>query len=266
MKPKEVHSILIEVLEEQIPAPEIDLWPAVQASLVAGDRPTTRQGAEMNLTQVRRALRPAVAIPLALALLLLLLATPQGRSFAQSVLELFTRAGSAPLAVEESQAGAAGTNAAAPTAAPPAPLISVAEAEAQVGFEVGELPSTPQGFEFLGARLYGDYVSMDYMTQGYGHLLIMQSREGYLESDFDQVPAEQVIPVKIGGLDGELAQGSFLVYPGDATARWNPDAAFTRLRWVEDGLWIEIALHGDAHRYLDLERLIDLAESLAIRP
>lgn len=220
----------------------------------------------MNLTRVRRVLRPAVAIPLVLALLLLLAATPQGRSFAQSVLELFTRAGRAPIAVEESRTGAAGPDAAAPTVEPPAPLISVAEAEAQAGFQVGELPATPRGFEFLGARLYGNYVSMDFMTQGYGHLMIMQSKGGFLESDFDQVPAEQVIPVKIGGLDGELVQGSFLVYPGDSTAHWNPDAAFTRLRWVEDGLWIEIALHGDAHRYLDLEGLIGLAESLAVRP
>lgn len=263
---KEIQSILMDVLEEQIPSSEVNLWPAVKAALVAGKHRPNQQGVKVNITKPRRTARFAIAIPLILALLVVLLATPQGRSFAQSLLEFFIRAESTAIPIDETQIELVEPDPAAPTALPPAPLISVAEAEAQVGFNVAELPFVPEGFDFLGARLYGNNVSMDYMTKGYGHLIIMQSHEGFYESDWDRVPADDVLPVKIGELDGELVQGTFVRYPGETTARWNPDAAFTRLRWVDDGLWIEIALHGDAHQYLDMEGLIRLAESLTTEP
>ena len=87
-----------------------------------------------------------------------------------------------------------------PTVEPPAPLISVAEAEAQVGFNVAEIPYVPEGFDYLGARLYGNNVSLDYMTKGYGHMIIMQSQGGFYQSDWDSVPADEILPVKIGDL------------------------------------------------------------------
>jgi len=152
------------------------------------------------------------------------------------------------------------------TALPPAPLISVAEAEAQVGFDLAEFSYVPEGFEYLGVRLYGNNVSMDFMTKGYGHLILMQSLDGFYQSEWDNVPADDVVPVKIGELDGEIVQGTFIRYPGETTATWNPDAAFTSMRWVNNGVWFEITLHGDAHKNLDLARLIKLAESLTTQP
>ena len=109
---------------------------------------------------------------------------------------------------------------------------------------------------------------MDYMTKAYGHLIIMQSQEGFYQSDWDNVPADVVVPVKIGELDGEFAQGTFVVYPEEITATWNPDASIMRLRWVNNGVWFEIAKHGDVHpiEYLDLAGLIKLAERLTIQP
>jgi len=104
------------------------------------------------------------------------------------------------------------------------------------------------------------------MTAGYGHLVIMQSQGGFYQSDWNMVPGDDVLPVKIGDVDGELVQGSFIQYPGENVATWNPDATITRLRWVDNGISIEITLHGDAHHHLDLAGLIQLAESLAIQP
>ena len=86
---------------------------------------------------------------------------------------------------------------------PPAPLISAAEAKAQVGFEFLELPYVPGGFTYLGVRLYGNNVSMDYMTAGYGHLVIMQSQGGFYQSEWNTVPGDNVLPVKIGDLDAD---------------------------------------------------------------
>jgi hypothetical protein len=96
----------------------------------------------------------------------------------------------------------------------------------------------------------------------------MQSQEGFYQSDWDSVPADAVVPVKIGELDGEFAQGTFVVYPGDTTATWNPDAPIMRLRWVNNGVWFEMTKHGGVQpiEYLDLAGLIKLAESLPIQP
>jgi hypothetical protein len=266
MSNKKIQSILKDVLEEEIPSSQVNLWPAVKADLVAGKHQQNQQGDTMNILKPRRIPRFALAILLVLALLVVFIATPQGRSFAQSVLELFTRAESTTFPLEDSQIVSVEPDETSPTALPPAPLISVAEAEAQVGFNVAEIPYVPEGFDYLGARLYGNNVSIEYQTQDYGHLIIKQSQEGFYQSDWGNVPADAVVPVKIGELDGELAQGTFVVYPGETTATWNPDASFTRLRWVNNGVWFEIAVYGDAIEYLDLAGLIKLAESLTIQP
>jgi hypothetical protein len=263
MSEHKIRSILKDVLEKKIPSSRVNLWPAVKANLVAGKHLQTKQGYMMNNIKPRFMPRFALAISLVLALLVLFIATPQGRSFAQDVIELFTRTEEAPIQSEDPQVVPLVSGETIPTALPPGPLISVAEAEAQVGFDVAELPSAPAGFDYLGVRLYGNNVSMDYMTEGYGHLIIMQSQGGFFQSEWDFVPAEAVVPVKIGDLDGELVQGTFVRYPGETTGTWNPDAAFTHLRWVEHGLWIEMSLYGDAHEYLDLDGMIALAESLA---
>lgn len=266
MSNKKIQSILKDVLEEEIPSSQINLWPAVKADLVAGKYQASQQGDTMNTVKLRRIPRFALAITLVLALLLVFIATPQGRSFAQSVLELFTRVESTTFPVEDSQIVSDEPVETSPTTLPPAPLISVTEAEAQVGFDIAEFSYEPEGFEYLGVRLYGNNVSMDYMTKGYGHLILMQSPEGFYQSEWDNVPADAVVPVRIGELDGEIVQGTFVRYPGETTATWNPDASFTRMRWVNNGVWFEITLHGDAHKYLDMAELIKLAESLTIQP
>jgi hypothetical protein len=69
-------------------------------------------------------------------------------------------------------------------------------------------------------------------------------------------------------LDGEFARGTFVVYAGQTSATWNPNAHILRLRWVKDGIWFEMTKFGDAKaiEYLDQAGLIELAESLAIKP
>ena len=219
--------------------------------------------------QIRRSARNGLlklAVAFAVFLFAVTLAsTPRGRALAQTILQFFTRAESNSFPVQAPEMPLSGSDPAAPTAAPPAPLISMAEAERQAGFDAAELPLVPDGFNYLGARLYGDAINTEYEAQGGGgHLMITQSQEGFLQSDWDRVPAEAVVPVKIGELDAEFAQGAFVVPAGEASALWNPSAPIQRLRWVKDGIWVEMAKFGDVERikYLDMNAMIELAERL----
>jgi hypothetical protein len=268
MSNKKIQSILKDVLEKKVPSSQIDLWPAVKADLVAGNY-LNQQGDKMNTQKSHRSSRLYLAISLSLALLIVLFVTPQGRTFAQSVVEFFTRAESTTYPLEDHQIAQVESEPNTATAEPPMPLISVAEAEAQVGFNISELPFVPEGFEYLGARLYGNHVSIEYQVEnGGGHLTIMQSQEGYYQSNWDNVPADAVVPVKVGEYDGEFVQGVFVVYPEETNATWNPDASIMRLRWVANGVWFEITKYGDVHsiEYLDMAELIEIAEYLSIQP
>jgi hypothetical protein len=269
MNHKEIRAALQDELEEQIPSSQVDLWPAVQASLVAGNNNRVQQGAEMKTKRLSRISRWAFAAAMLVALLAAALFTPQGRALSQSIVQYFTQAEATSVPLPAPQIAAGEPDPLAPTAEPPAPLISVDEAETQVGFDVAELPFVPDGLTYLGARLYGDAVSIEYQTEGYdGHLIIMQSQHGFMQSDWDQVPAGAVVLVKIGELDGEFIHGTFVVYAGETVGTWNPDAHILRLRWVEDGVWFEMTKYGNAEAisYLDQDDLVQLAESLAIRP
>jgi hypothetical protein len=267
MDHEKIRSMLQEALEEEIPPSQVQLWPAVKASLVAGRHP--QQGGNMN-TRSHRVPRVATAILATIALLLALaLVTPQGRTWAQSIVQFFMRAEGTITSPPFSQTMAEEGDRVAPTAEAPAPLISAGEAEAQAGFDVAELLDVPDGLTYLGARLYGNAVHLEYETQDRGgHLMITQSQSGFVQSDWDSVPAQAIVPVKIGERDGEFVRGMFVVYAGETTARWNPDAPILRLRWVQDGVWFEMTKQGaaEAIAYLDQEALIEMAERLAIMP
>ena len=259
---KNIKSILQDALEEEVPASEINLLPAVQSRLVAGKKQAFQQGEIMNKAPIKRL---AFAVLTVAALTLISLATPQGRAFAHSVLMFFSRAESDTFELQPSQIIPIETARSDATAVPPSPSISIAEAEAQAGFDALELPSVPDGFNYLGARLYGKSISIEYEAVGAGgNLIIMQSQDGYNQSEWDKVPENAITLVKIGELDGEFVQGTFVVYPNDTSATWNPSAHILKLRWVDNGIWFEITKFGDVApiEYLDQDGMIELAESL----
>ena len=269
MEKENIRSIMQDALEEEMPSSQINLWPAIKADLVAGKNQFTQQGTEMNATLTKRNSRLAFVVLILLVLLVAAFATPQGRSFAQSVLQFFTRAENTSFPVESSQLAEEESEQLQPTAQPPSPLMSVAEAEARAGFKAAVLNTTPAGFKFNGARLYGDNVVLEYEPlAGNGHLMIAQSEKGFNESEWDMVPASEIIPVKVGDSDGEYTQGTFVVYAGDTSATWKPDMAIRRLRWAENGIWFQMTKYGDAAgtEYLDQEGLVELAASLTFAP
>lgn len=265
MNHKKIKSILQDALEEEIPSSHIQLWPTVKANLVLGKHNLPKQGETMNTTNIKRVPRFALGLLVILALLVVVLITPQGRSFAQGIWQYFVPADGTTFELQPSQINLTEPDPSAPTAEPPAPLIGLAEAEASTGFDALELPAVPPGLNYLGARLYGDAISIEYEAQGSGgNLIILQSQDGFYQSDWDRVPADAIVPVKVGDLDGEFVQGTFVVFPGDTSATWNPEAAMLRLRWRENDTWIEMAKYGDVEsiEYLDLVEMIKLAESM----
>jgi len=208
-------------------------------------------------------LRLAFGLSVVAATLAFVFVTPRGRSLAQSALRFFVRTESVTFPLEPSQMTTPDPS--VPTAQPPAPLISIAEAERQAGFDVAELSFVPDGLNYLGARVYDDDVTVEYEAQsGGGSLIIRQSPEGFVQSRWDEIPDQAIVPVEIGELDGEFAQGTFVAYPEDTTATWNPDVPIMRVRWVEDGIWFEMTKFGDveAMAYLDQARLTELAAGM----
>lgn len=268
MDTRSIKSILQDALEDQIPSSQIDLFPSVQARLVARKKTLLQQGERRNR---RRHRRLAISTLTLLALLTIIaLTTPQGRAFAQSLLQFFTRAESDRLPLQPWQIALLEEGQSDSTALPPMPLITiVSEAERLAGFDAAELLSTPKGFTFLGARLYGKAISIEYEAKGSGDSLsILQSRGGYVQSDWDAVPTYEIVPIKIGELEGEFVKGTFVVYPGDRAATWNPEAPVLRLRWVKDGIWFEMTKFGDVEsiEYLDQSGLIELAKNMVYAP
>ena len=267
MENKDIKSILEGAVEQEIPSSQIDLLPAIRASLVAGQQ--FQQGETMKMTTSRRIQRLTFTTLAITALMAIALITPQGRAFAQTILQFFTRSDSNSFPLQPSQIANHPEDESVPTAVPPASLISVAAAEARAGFDAAELSVVPEGFEYLGARLYGNAISIEYgVPGGGGNLILMQSKEGFVQSDWDKAPAEAVVPVQIDGLNGEFVQGTFVVRPGETSATWNPDAPILRLRWLKDGISFELTKFGDveAIEYLDQAGLIALAESLTTVP
>jgi hypothetical protein len=261
MDKKNIQSILRNAVEHEVPSSQIDLLPHVKERLVAG---TVQQGEKMNSTNPRRLSRVALATVSVFALMAVAFITPQGRAFAQSILQFFTRAESNSFPVEVIE-----PNPLELTAEPPASLITVMEAELRAGFDVAELPFVPDGFKYLGARMYGNAVSLEYEAQGGGgNLILMQSKDGFIQSDWDKVPAEAVVPVKIGDVDGEFAQGTFVVMAGESSATWNSSAPILRLRWSKGGIWFDLTKYGDVEviEYLDQQGLIELANRITTNP
>jgi hypothetical protein len=266
MDNKEIQSIIQEAVENEIPTSEIDLWQTVKASLVEKQ---TRQGVKMNTAKSRGVLRLAYATLVIAALLTLAFLTPQGRAFAQNVLQLFTRAESKERPLPQGQIVSTEDMQDSPTAQPPAPFVDIAQAEQIAGFDTKELPVVPHGFEFYGAMPIENGISIQYQAQGNGgQLVINESTNGFMQSDWDQAPEDAITQAQVNGFDAEIVQGAYVVYPGESVAKWNPDAPILRLRWIEDGIWFEMAKFGgvESIAYLNADGMIELAESMTYMP
>src|SRR5258708_11317856 len=100
MDSKNLISILQDALEDQMPASQINLLPAVQARLVARNTSLLQQGEKMKKIRTKRLVFSVLTL---LALLTVTLLTPQGHTLAQSILQFFVRADSDTLPLQPFQ-------------------------------------------------------------------------------------------------------------------------------------------------------------------
>src|SRR5688572_24222400 len=233
MDNKIIQSILQDVLEEQFPSSQIQLWPAVEVSLVAGKHPLAQRGEKMDSPKRRRLQRTAFAILIIAALLTIAFITPQGRAFAQSILQFFVRTETDTLPVppvptepvtwvEMTPGVVHPTKTALPPMAIfaddcgdfPNPTCSVEQMREKVDFEVKELRSIPEGMYFIGATGGPDTVFLKYeFENNSGGLTIFEERwSGQPAEGTSEVGASAIVePVHIDDLDGEYFRGSFVM-------------------------------------------------------
>jgi len=231
----------------------------------------------------------------ALSVIAFILLTPQGRAFAQTIFEFFTRTDqeSFPLSDEEVDL----FYAPAPTYAlslvevtPSSPMSNYCSTPEEVGtyeceiqrvenelkIDLKEFSAMPPGWAFAEISFYSsiplatinNVVTVSYKTSGAYLFLRQGNGEFPPDSDWEKVPSSAVQPIKIGDYHGEYVNGSFGLGNGDTKLTWNVTGADQRIRWRESVRWFEIlAFSGPGTSgYLDRQALITLASAMVYQP
>jgi hypothetical protein len=283
MDSRNIQSILQDALEEQFSSSQIQLWPAVEASLVAAKYPSV-QREEKIASQKRRGLqRTAFAILILTVLLTIVFITPQGRAFAQSILQFFVRTESDTLPVPTEPANwvemTPGVVHPTRTALPPmavfaadcgdfsttGPTCSVQQIREKVDFEVKELGNIPEGMYFIGATGGPDTVFLKYEFENHsGGLTIFEEHwSGRPAAGTSEVGASAIVEkVQIGGLAGEYFRGSFVMQAGESVTTWDPDFNAETLRWVDGDTSYTLQYDFTIQEPIGKEGLVALAESM----
>ena len=266
MKNDNLKTILTELAEQTAPTSEINLWPALQDQLVTSEW-KLEKGKKIMKTPFaqkmffRRAILALLAIAIAFAILL---ATPQGRAWAQSILRFFTRAESDALPVQPFQLTPIPTLAPENTPEGPFPL-TVDKAQALAGFQI-LLPADTKGHNFYGAEYdpARAAVSINFSDPdiGFGNGLLIT--EQLLASPQDIIPLQGVVgasapveTVQIGDLSGEYVMGVWNLT--DNGPVWVAEPSLQTLRWKTDKMFLEIVYMGTKLSKADL---IAIAESM----
>ena len=266
MKNDNLKTILTELADQAAPTSEINLWPALRDQLVASEW-NLEKGKKIMKTPFaqkmffRRAVLALLAIAIAFAILL---ATSQGRAWAQSILQFFTRAESDTLPVQPFQLTPFPTHAPENTPEGPFPL-TVDEAQALAGYQV-LLPADTKGHNFYGAEYdpVRAAVSINFSDPdiGFGNGLLIT--EQLLASPQDIIPLQGVVGasapveiVQVGDLSGEYVMGVWNLT--DKGPVWVAEPSLQTLRWKTDKMFLEIVYMGTK---LSKDDLIAIAESM----
>jgi hypothetical protein len=288
MDDKKIRIALHDALETKIPSTSVHLWPLVKASFTAGN---IQQGKKMKPTQ-RRITFAAMAM---VVLLIIVLVTPQGRAFAQLVIQFFpiTDQKSFPIPTEqvlpipqtptppaakilplEAVAASQTTPTTIPDADCSSPTSSnsyacqVKAAEAGAGFNAREFPDDPKGMKFSSAAYLPSTgeINMEFVANtGGGYLYLRQGIYDFQAqvNDWGKVPADAVERVTVNGQYAEFVSGGFVAYPNATEAVWEP-GGWLRLAWRDGSRWLILEKRGDPYpiEWITKEQLIQLAEGL----
>jgi hypothetical protein len=282
MSRSKITSLLHRLAEEAIPSAEVDLWPVVQPRLetrkahAKGDFSMKR-----SFAQYRRLYWIAAPILFVLIIAAVLLLTPQGRAWAQSALQFFTRTESETIPAPTSEplvwvyltpGVPAPTMTPLPPRAPFAadcgdyrePRCSVEQMRSKVDFTVKELASIPEGMYFIGAtggpeEAFITYEKADH--SGFISLIELPWTGGSEQKGFEVAPGVEVEDVPVGSATGEYVRGSFGYMAGETVETWHPDTGQETLKWIEQEVYYTL-IYISSITPLGKEGLAALAESL----
>lgn len=264
MDNNEIQSIIQDAVEDKIPSSQIDLWQTVKASLVEKQY---QQGVKMNTFKSRRVSRLAFTMLTVVVLLALTFLTPQGRAFAQNILQFFVRADQDRYPLQAWQmTPPAQTSTESPF------KYSVQEAESLAGYDVLSPVEIPFGRVFVGASYDEKY---HIVAQAFGQSadslevsLWQQPLEYYQPCGDISQPCDNMLgsnlagasadiqTVQIGDLTGEYVEGVWNLT--DNGPVWEPTPFLKTLRWKNDTMIFELVGGIDQTR----DDLVKLAESI----
>lgn len=292
MDSKNIKSILQDVLEDEMPAAEIDLLPAVQSCLVAGKKSSLRQGGKMNQIRMKNLVYSGIAF---IALLVFTLVTPQGHAFAQKMFQFFaiTDAKSFPLPTEmvfpvpetptpppaqllplepvqvsQSTPSATAATSCSSSTSQATYFCQIKAAEVQAGFDAREFPYDPKGLKFSTADFIPETgeIRMEFeVITGGGYMYLRQGIADFpVRTDpWGKAPSDTVEQVSVNGQYAEIVSGTFVVYPNATSAVWEPGGQLS-LAWRDGSRWFALEKLGDPYpiEWITKDELINLAESL----
>lgn len=264
MDNKEIQSIIQDAVEDKIPSSQIDLWQTVKASLVEKQY---QQGVKMNTIKSRRVPRLAFTTLTVAILLALTFLTPQGRAFAQNILQFFVRADQDRYPLQAWQmTPPVQTSTESPF------KYSVQEAETLAGYDVLSPVEIPFDRVFVGASYDEKY---HIVAQAFGQSadllefsLWQQPLEYYQPCGDISQPCDNMLgsnlagasadiqTVQIGDLTGEYVEGVWNLT--DNGPVWEPTPFLKTLRWKNDTMIFELVGGIDQTR----DDLVKLAESI----
>jgi hypothetical protein len=264
MDNNKIQYIIQDTVEKEIPASEIDLWQTVKASLVEKQY---QQGVKMNTIKSHRLPRLAFTTLAVAILLALTFLTPQGRAFAQNILQFFVRADQDRYPLQAWQmTPPAHTSTGSPF------KYSVQGAEMLAGYDVLSPVEIPLGRVFVGASYDEKY---HIVAQAFGQSadspefsLWQQPLEYYQPCGDISQPCDNMLgsnlagasadiqTVQIGDLTGEYVEGVWNLT--DNGPVWEPTPFLKTLRWKNDTMIFELVGGIDQTR----DDLVKLAESI----
>jgi hypothetical protein len=285
MDRKHLKSILQNTVEEDIPPYSINLWPRVKERLVASKHPLFTQGVSMNrpfLYNRSRQLAALITLMFVISLTIMV-ATPQGRAFAQDILKFFLRIESNAVVLStvnadlESVSPEIAVTSQNATVIPAmlqnrcgtklVPHCSLDEVRPLVGFSFKELAHLSDGMSFHGATTYQDGVLLAY--EGNGTLLLVQTPVSEDNLQEWQVSHDAIVEaMSVGKLPAEYVQGGWtnMELDEEGILNWDAQLPTQTLRWVDDGIqYTLLYIPGKTNSgsvSMDLPKLVRLATEL----
>ena len=284
MKNSNFQPILAGIAEEAIPSSEIDLWKGVCRRLESGETMVPKRGVlmKLNLFQTFVARRVVVIVLAFIFAFAILLVTPQGRAWAQEIIQFFIRATGdtmpaptlAPLIWVDVTPSVP-----FPTNTPGAvftdcgdfnnPKCSVEQIRKKVNFPVMELGAIPEGMHFVGATGGPERIALTYAIGKYGYGLFITEEPWTGNSELMQwkIGADAIVEtVQIGNVSGEYVRGAFVVPAAGGTNQiWDVDAGIQTLRWINNGTFFSMQ-ENVPPGMLDKTGFIALADNLTAEP